>query len=76
MASNIIDLSHKLMTRNDDRALTVKQRVSVELVNYKNEGRRLIRAIQFHKSSHNKHLQELKEVLESIENAEKRLMET
>ena len=76
MASNIIDLSHKLMTRNDDRALTVKQRVSVELVNHKNEGRRLIRAIQFHKSSHNKRLQELREVLDSIENAEKKLMKT
>ena len=76
MASNITDLSHKLMTRDDDKTLTVKQRVSVELVHHKNEGRRLIRAIQFHKFSQNKRLQELREVLESIENAEKKLMET
>ena len=52
MPSNVINLSAELEAREDSRALTPKQELTIELRNDYNEKARLRRAIEFHKVAH------------------------
>ena len=74
MQSNIINLNLELEAREDSRALTPKQELTIELRNDYNEKARLRRAIEFHKLAYKKRSQEFIEVTERIKIHEEKLL--
>ena len=74
MPSNVIILSAELEAREDERALTPKQELMIELRNDYNEKARLRRAIEFHKVAYKHRVKEYKELAERIELQEEKLL--
>jgi len=74
MPSNIIHLNVELEAREDHRALTPKQEMTIELRNDYNKKARLRRAIEFHKVAYKHRVKEYKEIAERIELQEEKLM--
>ena len=74
MQTNIINLNVELEAREDHRALTPKQILSIELRGYYNEQSRLIKALSFHKLAYKKRSQEFVEITERIKILEEKLM--
>ena len=74
MPSNVIHLNVELEAREDTRALTPKQEMTVELRNYYNKKACLRRAIEFHKVAYKHRVKEYKEIAERIEVQEEKLM--
>ena len=61
MPSNVISLSIELEARDDTRALTPKQEMTIELSNSYNKKAGLRRAIEFHKVAYKHRVKEYKE---------------
>ncbi len=74
MPSNVINLSAELEAREDSRALTPKQELTIELRNDYNKKARLRRAIEFHKVAHKHRVKDYVEVAKRIELQEEKLM--
>jgi hypothetical protein len=74
MPSNVINLSTELAAREDSRALTPKQELTIELRNDYNEKARLRRAIEFHKVAYKHRVKEYVEVAERVELHEEKLL--
>jgi len=74
MPSNVINLSAELEAREDERALTPKQELTIELRNDYNKKARLRRAIEFHKVAHKHRVKDYVEVAKRIELQEEKLM--
>jgi hypothetical protein len=74
MPSNVISLSTELAAREDSRALTPKQILTIELRGYCNEHSRLIKALSFHKLAYKKRSQEFIEITERIKIHEEKLL--
>ena len=74
MPSNVINLSAELEAREDSRALTPKQELTIELRNDYNKKARLRRAIEFHKIAYKHRVKEYKELAERIEFQEEKLL--
>ena len=74
MQSNIINLNLELEAREDNRALTPKQELTIELRNDYNKKAGLRRAIEFHKVAYKHRVKEYKEIAERIERQEERLL--
>jgi len=75
MPSNVISLSIELEARDDTRALTPKQEMTIELRNSYNKKAGLRRAIEFHKVAYKHRVKEYKEIAERIEVQEEKLLE-
>ena len=75
MSSNIINLNIELEARQDHRALTAKQEMTVELRNHYTEKARLRRALEFHKVAYKHRAREYIEVAERIELKEEMLLD-
>jgi hypothetical protein len=74
MPSNIINLNVELEAREDTRALTPKQELTIELRNDYNKKAGLRRAIEFHKVAYKHRVKEYKEIAELIELHEEKLL--
>ena len=74
MQSNIINLNLQLEAREDHRALTPKQEMTIELRNDYNKKAGLRRAIEFHKVAYKHRVKEYVEIAERIELHEEKLM--
>ena len=74
MPSNVINLSTELAAREDSRALTPKQELTIELRNDYNEKARLRRAIEFHKVAYKHRVKEYVEIADRIELQEEKLL--
>ena len=74
MPSNVIILSAELEAREDSRALTPKQELTIELRNDYNKKARLRRAVEFHKVAYKHRVKEYKELAERIELQEEKLL--
>jgi hypothetical protein len=74
MPSNIINLNLELEAREDTRALTPKQEMTIELRNDYNKKARLRRAIEFHKVAYKHRVKEYVEIAERIELQEEKLI--
>ena len=74
MPSNVINLSAELEAREDSRALTPKQELTIELKNDYNEKARLRRAIEFHKIAYKHRVKDYVEIAERIELQEEKLL--
>ena len=74
MQSNIINLNVELEAREDNRALTPKQEMTIELRNDYNKKARVRRAIEFHKVAYKHRVKEYKEIAERIELHEEKLL--
>ena len=74
MSSNIINLNIELEARQDHRALTAKQEMTVELRNHYTEKARLRRALEFHKVAYKHRAREYVEIAERIELQEEKLL--
>jgi hypothetical protein len=74
MPSNIINLNVELEAREDHRALTPKQEMTIELRNDYNKKAGLRRAIEFHKVAYKHRVKEYKEIAERIELQEEKLL--
>ncbi len=75
MPSNIINLNLELEAREDHRALTPKQEITVELRNHYNQQTKLRRALRFHQVAYKKRVREYIEISECIELQEEKLLE-
>jgi len=73
MPSNIINLNTELAAREDHRALTPKQEMTIRLRGDYNKKARLRRAIEFHKIAYKHRAKEYVEVSERIELQEEKL---
>lgn len=76
MPSNIINLNVELAARGDERALTPKQEITVELRNHYLERTRLRRAAGFHRLAHKQRVKQFIEISELIETQEEKLLKT
>jgi len=76
MQSNIINLNLELEAREDTRALTPKQEMTIELRNDYNKKAGLRRAIEFHKVAYKHRVKEYVEIAERIELQEEKLLDT
>ena len=76
MPSNVIHLNVELEAREDTRALTPKQEMTIELRNDYNKKASLRRAIEFHKVAYKHRVKEFKEIAERIELQEEKLLRT
>jgi hypothetical protein len=76
MPSNIINLNVELEAREDSRALTPKQILTIELRNDYNKKAGLRRAIEFHKVAYKHRVKEYVEIAERIELQEEKLLDT
>jgi hypothetical protein len=76
MSSNIINLNVELEAREDSRALTPKQILTIELRNDYNKKAGLRRAIEFHKVAYKHRVKEYVEIAERIELQEEKLLDT
>ena len=74
MPSNVINLNAELAAREDTRALTLKQEITVQLLNHNIEQQRLKKAIDFHRRAFQVRLKQLEELNELIELQEGRLL--
>ena len=74
MQSNIINLNAELAAREDARALTLKQEITVQLRNHNIEQQRLKKAIDFHRRAFQVRLKQLEELNDLIELQEGRLL--
>ena len=74
MASNVINLNAELAAREDTRALTLKQEITVQLRNHNIEQQRLKKAIDFHRRAFQVRLKQLEELNDLIELQEGRLL--
>ena len=74
MQSNIINLNLELEAREDHRALTPKQILTIELRGCYATQSRLIKALSFHKLAYKKRSQEFIEITERIKIHEEKLM--
>ena len=74
MPSNVINLNAELAAREDTRALTLKQEITVQLRNHNIEQRRLKKAIDFHRRAFQVRLKQLEELNDLIELQEEKLM--
>ena len=74
MPSNVINLDLELETRENHRALTPKQEMTIELRNDYNKKAGLRRAIEFHKIAYKHRVKEYKEIAERIELQEEKLL--
>jgi len=74
MQSNIINLNTELTLRQDHRALTPKQEMTIELRNYYIKKARLKRALRYHKVAHDQRMTEYIDVTECIELHEEKLL--
>ena len=74
MQSNIINLNLELEAREDHRALTPKQEISIKLRNHYIEQLRLKRAAEFHRLSYRQRVRDLVKLTELIEIQEERLL--
>ena len=74
MPSNVIILSAELEAREDERALTPKQELTIELRNDYNEKARLRRAVEFHKVAYKHRVKDYIKIAERIELQEEKLM--
>lgn len=74
MPSNIINLNAELAAREDTRALTPKQEITVELRNHYSQQTRLRRACRFHQVAYKKRVREYIEIIECIEFQEEKLL--
>jgi hypothetical protein len=74
MPSNVIILSAELEAREDERALTPKQELTIELRNDYNEKARLRRAIEFHKVAHKHRVKDYIKISKRIELQEEKLL--
>jgi hypothetical protein len=75
MSSNVINLSIELASRKDHRALTEKQKLTIELRNHYIQEARLRRSVAAHKVAYKQRLIEYVEVAEWIERKEERLLD-
>ena len=73
MPSNVINLNVELEAREDHRALTPKQEMTIDLRKDYNKKARLRRAIEFHKIAYKHRAKEYVEVSERIELQEEKL---
>ena len=74
MPSNVINLNAELAAREDTRALTLKQEITVQLRNHNIEQQRLKKAIDFHRRAFQVRLKQLEELNDLIELQEEKLM--
>ena len=74
MQSNVINLNAELAAREDTRALTLKQEITVQLLNHNIEQQRLKKAIDFHRRAFQVRLKQLEELNDLIELQEGRLL--
>ena len=74
MPSNVINLNVELEAREDHRALTPKQEITVELRNHYNQQTKLRRALRFHQVAYKKRVREYIEITECIELQEEKLL--
>lgn len=74
MPSNVINLSAELEAREDSRALTPKQEITIRLRGCYATQSRLIKALSFHKLAYKKRSQEFIEVTERIKIHEEKLL--
>jgi len=74
MQSNIIHLNVELEAREDHRALTPKQELTIELRNDYNKKARLRRAIEFHNIAHKHRVKDYIKIAERIELQEEKLL--
>ena len=74
MPSNVIHLNVELEAREDSRALTPKQEMTIQLRNDYNKKARLRRAIEFHKVAHKHRLRDYVEIAKRIEIQEEKLL--
>jgi len=74
MSSNIINLNIELEARQDHRAMTAKQEMTVELRNHYTEKARLRRALEFHKVAYKHRAREYVKIFERIELQEEKLL--
>lgn len=74
MPSNVINLSAELEAREDHRALTPKQEITIKLRNHYIEQAKQKRAITYHQVAYNQRLKKYKELADNIEFLEERLL--
>lgn len=74
MPSNVINLNAELAAREDTRALTLKQEITVQLRNHNIDQQRLKKAIDFHRRAFQVRLKQLEELNDLIELQEGRLL--
>ena len=74
MHSNIINLNTELESRKDNRALTPRQELTIQLRHDYNQKISLMRAIESHKLAYKHRVKEYVEVAERIELQEERLL--
>ena len=74
MPSNVINLSAELAAREDNRALTPKQEITIELRNYYNKKARLRRAVEFHRIAHKHRVKDYIKIAKRIELQEEKLL--
>ena len=74
MPSNVINLNAELAAREDTRALTLKQEITVQLLNHNIEQQRLKKAIDFHRRAFQVRLKQLEELNDLIDLQEGRLL--
>jgi hypothetical protein len=74
MPSNVINLNVELEAREDNRALTPKQEMTIELRNDYNKKAGLRRAIEFHRVAFKHRVKEYVEIAERIELQEEKLL--
>ena len=73
MPSNVINLNVELEAREDHRALTPKQELTIKLRNHYIDQEKHKRAITYHQVAYNQRLKEYKELADNIEFLEERL---
>ena len=74
MPSNIINLNTGLVSRQDHRALTPKQEITIKLRNHYIDQAKQKRALTYHQVAYNQRLKEYKELADNIEFLEERLL--
>ena len=74
MQSNIINLNLELEAREDHRALTPKQEITIKLRNHYIEQAKQKRALTYHQVAYNQRLKEYKELADNIEFLEEKLL--
>ena len=74
MQSNIINLNLELEAREDHRARTPKQEMTIRLRSDYNKKARLRRAIEFHKVAYKHRVKEYVEIADRIELQEEKLL--
>jgi len=74
MPSNVTNLNAELEAREDDRALTLKQEITIKLRNHYIEQAKQKRALTYHQVAYNQRLKEYKELADNIEFLEEKLL--